>query len=412
MIYTLIFCLFSTLSFAKAAEAQDHAQEQMIIVDSTYLIGLIKKFPELRIMHRQPHTSVLRVPSAGILDQIQHHLHETTHKCGNFTLSEPGLDPAISESKRVEQLMQVEVQRSEQLQSTSQQFNYLAQAGYSITRTSEVNALMSKLNERQIYHTIDQLSQFPTRFFQSHTAEIAARRIFDHWRFLLSKRKDSTVEYYRHSWRQPSVIAKIKGKTNQEIIIGGHLDSINGSYSSYHAPGADDNASGIATISEVMRVLVDQNYQPQHTLTFMAYAAEEVGLRGSRDIAKFYKQQQKSVLGVLQLDMTNFPGSGEKMFLTSDYTNAALTAFLGQLITEYVKIPFAQEKCGYACSDHAAWFEQGMPSANPFEANFQLKQYNQKIHTTQDNVAQSNYSASHSMHFAKLAIAFALELDK
>jgi leucyl aminopeptidase len=57
------------------------------------------------------------------------------------------------------------------------------------------------------------------------------------------------------------------------------------------APGADDNASGIATITETIRVLMSNGFQPKKTLKFMAYAAEEVGLLGSKEIANDFKKK-------------------------------------------------------------------------------------------------------------------------
>ena len=52
------------------------------------------------------------------------------------------------------------------------------------------------------------------------------------------------------------------------------------------APGADDDASGIATLTEVIRVALANGWKPKRTVKFMGYAAEEVGLRGSNAIAQ------------------------------------------------------------------------------------------------------------------------------
>jgi leucyl aminopeptidase len=55
----------------------------------------------------------------------------------------------------------------------------------------------------------------------------------------------------------------------------------------------------------------------------MAYAAEEIGLRGSDEIAEKHQQQGVNVVGVFQLDMTNYEGSASDVYLISDYTSAA-----------------------------------------------------------------------------------------
>ncbi|UGA40063.1 M20/M25/M40 family metallo-hydrolase [Chromobacterium haemolyticum] len=144
-----------------------------------------------------------------------------------------------------------------------------------------------------------------------------------------------TVEQFAHSaWPQKSVILTIKGKDNaaETLVLGGHLDSTVGSGTGENsrAPGADDDASGIASLTEVIRVLLANNYQPRRTIKFMAYAAEEVGLRGSSDIANRYKQQKVNVVGALQLDMTNYQGSEDDIFLFTDYTNSAQNTFLAR----------------------------------------------------------------------------------
>src|SRR5204863_2474512 len=117
---------------------------------------------------------------------------------------------------------------------------------------------------------------------------------------------------------------------DEVVVLGGHLDSINarGGNRTARAPGADDDASGIATLTETLRVLLASNYRPERTIEFMAYAAEEVGLRGSQDIARAYQRDGVRVVGALQLDMTNFQGSDRDIWLMKDFTNAAQNDFV------------------------------------------------------------------------------------
>ena len=103
---------------------------------------------------------------------------------------------------------------------------------------------------------------------------------------------------------------------NEIVVLGAHLDSINGSAggsTEQTAPGADDDASGIASLTEVIRVALASGWKPKRTVKFMGYAAEEVGLRGSNAIAQSFKTADSNVVGVLQLDMTNYKsGSGRR----------------------------------------------------------------------------------------------------
>jgi leucyl aminopeptidase len=206
------------------------------------------------------------------------------------------------------------------------------------------------------------------------------------------------------------VILTIKGTTNpgKIVVIGGHLDSTIGwTNENSIAPGADDDASGIATLQEVMRVLLSSNYKPRRTLQFMAYAAEEVGLKGSQGIAADYQSKGKKVVGVLQLDMTNYQGASSDITMITDYTNAAQNKFVKDLAAYYLpSLNVNEDRCGYACSDHASWTNKGYVASFPFEAP--MGQDNPYIHTGNDTISKSGNNANHALKFAKLALAYAV----
>lgn len=172
---------------------------------------------------------------------------------------------------------------------------------------------------------------------------------------MTSLRNDVVIEMIKHrGYNKPTIVLTIiEYEQPEEIVfLGDHADSIS---SGYEAPGADDNASGIATMTETLRVLIANNIKPKKTLQFMAFAAEEVGLWGSMDVARSYRKSFKNVVGVLQLYMTLFKGTKEKdILLTTEYTNKVQNDFLGKLIDEYVKVPWGHTAGGNAL--HATKF--------------------------------------------------------
>jgi leucyl aminopeptidase len=91
-----------------------------------------------------------------------------------------------------------------------------------------------------------------------------------------------------------------------------------------------------------------------------------------------------------------------------DFVDPALTTFTKSLVDTYNSIPWDESECGYACSDHASWNRQGYPSAFPFETRF--GEDNPRIHGTGDTVNVTGFSWTHSLEYAKLAVAFAYEL--
>ena len=282
-------------------------------------------------------------------------------------------------------------------------------ADYLVNQQTLTTPMMDEVSEIEIRNMILKLSGFGTRLYSSKEGIASSTYIKDQWSKITSHRSDVSVEMIKHrGYGQPTVVLTISGSVEPQdiVILGGHADSI---ASGHEAPGADDNASGIATITEALRVLVKNNIKPKKTLKFMAYAAEEVGLWGSQDVARSYKKSLKNVVGVMQLDMTLFKGTKEKdILLTTDYTNKVQNEFLGRLIDEYVKVPWGHTACGYACSDHASWTSAGFPASYPQEAY--MDESNPYIHTDMDTLETAGGNALHATKFAKLAVAYLMEL--
>ncbi|MFP2931248.1 M20/M25/M40 family metallo-hydrolase [Pyxidicoccus sp. 3LG] len=282
---------------------------------------------------------------------------------------------------------------------------------YTLDNAATANALMGAMTEANVRSTITLLTGYSTRYYTSSTGVTAVNALRSRWQsFVPSGRTDVTVELFTHAaWAQPSVIFTIRGTTlpNEVVVVGGHLDSIS---SSSAAPGADDNASGIASFTEVIRVAMARNYRPQRTVKFIGYAAEEVGLRGSREIAAWHKNNAINVVGVLQLDMTNYKGSTQDAAVITDYTNAAQNTFLRNIITTRAGYTHVNSTCGYACSDHASWHNQGFAASIPHEST--VSAGNPYIHTSGDTISRSGGTANHALKFARIAASYVAELAK
>jgi leucyl aminopeptidase len=324
-------------------------------------------------------------------------MHEHHHRCGGFVLHD-GLEDGRAALRASA--------RSAATANVAAQFA----PSYALDNAGTVNKLLPALGEAGIVSLIQQISANPTRYYTSTSGIAVSTWLRDKWASYAAGRPDVQVSLFTHAaFAQKSVIATIPGttKASEVVVIGGHLDSVS---TSGGAPGADDDASGIATMSEVLRVLLQKNFRPERTLRFIAYAAEEVGLRGSQDIVADAQAKGTNVVGVLQLDMTNYKGSTLDMYLIQDFTNAAQNTFVGKLIDTYVGATWGTDVCGYGCSDHASWNRAGIPASMPAEARF--ADINPMIHTAGDTLATSGNNAAHALKFARLAAAFAAELAK
>jgi len=277
------------------------------------------------------------------------------------------------------------------------------------THQSTVYPLLDQLDVNEQRANIIHLSSYTTRYYTSNTGVQAANWLVSKYTEYAVGRSDIEVEAFQHEWAQPSVIARIIGTTRPDeiVVIGGHIDSTS---SGSTAPGADDDASGSTTVLEVFRVLASSGFQPERTIEFQGYAAEEVGLRGSQDIANYYLSQGKDVVGALQLDMTGYTRAGftRTIGVVTDFTTPALTAFLRALVAEYAAaITWSNTACGYACSDHASWFRAGYPASFAFESIFSNS--NPYIHTVNDQLTQLNNQQL--AEFQRIGLAYVVELS-
>ena len=289
---------------------------------------------------------------------------------------------------------------------------------YAIDQRNLVEPILALMNDKRIEATILRLSAFPNRYYKSQAGVDASNWLMATWSQMAAGRPDITVKQFTHEgYPQKSVVLRIAGSdqtgesAGESVVLGAHLDSILASRMSdtAQAPGADDDASGVASLTEALRAMLELGYRPKRSIHFIAYAAEEVGLRGSQDIARAFKQDGSKVVGVLQLDMTNYQGAAKDIYLFTDYTDSKQNAFLAQLVTAYLpNLSVGYDQCGYACSDHASWQAQGFPTSMPFESSFGRD--NPAIHTSKDTFANSGSQAVHALKFSRLAAAFAVEL--
>jgi leucyl aminopeptidase len=285
---------------------------------------------------------------------------------------------------------------------------------YQVANQALAAPILAQMDERNIAQTIAGLSAFVNRYYNSSHGAQASTWLGQTWADIAARHGGIAIAQFPHAgYGQRSVIATIAGsdKAAEVIVLGAHLDSISfaGDRESAVAPGADDDASGVAGLTEVLRVLAAASYRPRRTIKLIGYAAEEVGLRGSQDVARSFKKEKVDVVGVLQLDMTNFKGSSKDIYLISDYTDGDQNQFLGKLVAAYLpEVTVGADRCGYACSDHAAWDALGYVTSMPFEA--MLSQDNPHIHSKHDTYANSGNQAAQALKFARMAAAYAIEL--
>ncbi|GAB4157353.1 MAG: M20/M25/M40 family metallo-hydrolase [Winogradskyella sp.] len=90
---------------------------------------------------------------------------------------------------------------------------------------------------------------------------------------------------------------------NRYIIMSGDIDSRVSDPTDYtsDSPGANDNASGMAGTIEAARVL--SKYKFESSIVYLGLSGEEQGLFGGQGLAKYAKENNWNIMGVLNNDM-------------------------------------------------------------------------------------------------------------
>ncbi|MFC8074254.1 M20/M25/M40 family metallo-hydrolase [Streptomyces sp. NPDC057307] len=105
--------------------------------------------------------------------------------------------------------------------------------------------------------------------------------------------------------RITNVVATLRGSVTPDrvYVVAGHYDSrvTDVMDATSDAPGADDDASGVALVMELARVLAKR--RPAATIVFVAVAGEEQGLYGSGYAAKQFKAAGADIQGMFTNDI-------------------------------------------------------------------------------------------------------------
>ena len=106
-----------------------------------------------------------------------------------------------------------------------------------------------------------------------------------------------------------NVVATLRGSATpaRHYVVSGHYDSrcSDPNDSVCDAPGADDDASGVALALELARVMVRR--RPRSTMVFAAVAGEEQGLYGAKFMAQSYRNASVDVAAMFTNDIIGTP---------------------------------------------------------------------------------------------------------
>lgn len=200
---------------------------------------------------------------------------------------------------------------------------------------------------------------------------------------------------YQSTRKSSNVIAVKEGRSSKEIIVGAHYDSVS-------TKGASDNASGVAVMLGVAEILAD--VQTDYTIKFIAFGAEEAGLRGARQYtSQMTEADIANTIAMINLDTVLvgdykyvYGSPGEAGWVRDQALALAETLDLDIITQEGLNPSYPAGTTG-DWSDHAPFKNLGIPflyfeSTNwvdtpGLDGSVETVQEGQIMHTQKDNLA-------------------------
>jgi Peptidase family M28/PDZ domain/PA domain len=173
-----------------------------------------------------------------------------------------------------------------------------------------------------------------------------------------------------------NVLASIPGSgalANETVVIGAHYDHVGMGGPGSLAPGtvevhngADDNASGTATLLEVSRrfSLDDQYGEPRRRIVFIGFTCEERGLLGSRHYVAHPRFAIDKTIAMINLDMVGRMADRQLVV----YGTGTATNFdrIIDAMNQRYGLNISKQIEGLGPSDHQPFYEQKVPVLHLF----------------------------------------------
>ncbi len=235
-----------------------------------------------------------------------------------------------------------------------------------------IDSTIALVSETSVRNYIQDLQNFGTRYWNNPNRDSVARYL--RGKFLVSGVTDVQIDQFQYSGTtQSNVVATMSGALfpQRELIVGGHHDSYSSNLNL--APGADDNASGTAAALEMARVLKLVNYQPNYTLRFMTYGAEEAGLRGSASYAQRARAANRDIRAMLNYDMIanrNQAQQDRDVYIVWYSGSEALSNLHNAVARAYTTITPVLTTSYRSGSDSYSFWQQGYKSTFLIERDF------------------------------------------
>ena len=263
--------------------------------------------------------------------------------------------------------------------------------------------LINQVNEDMLFYYLEKFVSFGSKRAGSANADKAAN-------WIKSEFEEVGLYTYLDNWKLPlcqdkNVVALHNGTdltSDATILISAHYDTTKGS------SGAIDDGTGIALMLAIANVTKDSSFN--HTIRFIATAAEERGTRGSFADAKKAYENDENIIAVLNVDCVGFDNSSKNKNIVCIGTPSRaywLVEFVKDISIKYKpQFDIIPQFGGYNVADHESYNDYGYDVIG--FAQTKLEELMDVINSPDDTIDNVNFT--YLKKVTKLVLAVACEL--
>ena len=267
-----------------------------------------------------------------------------------------------------------------------------------------IRELMNQVDIENLTATVQHLQDYERRQYNTKQAKEAAEWIYAQFEELGLEIEQFPFEYAGDE-PAPNIIATQWGTKypDKYIVCGSHFDSQRSGDGDKTCPGADDNATGVATVLETARILSEYSFE--YSILYCAFSAEEIGLIGSEAYASFCAEMGMDIVAYFNNDMNGYLHEGNEIHVDLIYPDAVAT--LGDYYKNVAGTYFPEMEVRHieftaGDSDHTSFNNNGFMGIYPFEDK---ENYSPYIHTKDDVIGISVNSFEQSQRFTQMNLA-------
>lgn len=277
-----------------------------------------------------------------------------------------------------------------------------------------IREMMNQVSMDSLEATVQHLQDYQNRMWNSQNA-------FDASDWIAARMAALGLEveqqpFYASTWTgsgqaAPNVIGIQRGTLYPDVYVvcGSHFDSFSfeAMYGGGTCPGADDNATGVASVLESARIMTQ--YEFEYSIVYCAYGCEEMGLYGSEAYASRCQQEGMEILGYFNNDMNGYL-YGDVIHIDCIYPNSVAPIgdyYMNVGSVYFPELPIRHVNFSEGDSDHTSFNNHGYMGIYPFE---DYQHYSPNIHTPNDLIGPSVTSFEMSQQYCRMNIGCLAEL--